>query len=305
MNGTSGVPVRRVAGAWRAAALSVRSRIATLVITAIALSGISASSASAYDVVWLNNSTSVPFTEGSFCVLVGSVSCAEFPEWQEGAVLQAGRANPGISLILQVTGVAPSSFKDTWYPPSGTSGYFEYNAVDPPIGPAFVQCSGDVPGFDCAVADKLYAYFQQVGSSSTEGLIGSPSPKRNNSSSSPVEARFWSGLAPVSRSGIALVPVASYSTRRRGTVRERVTLRSASGRVIGRGEKTVRFATRANIEVRLAPGVARAVASGGSVKVRASVTHADGTVGKGQATNGLVLTRLTPALRPLLHLPAG
>ncbi len=304
MKGTSGVPVGGVAGAWQAAVRLVRLRIVALVIVALALSGISASSASAYDVVWLNNATSVPFTEGSFCVLVGAVSCAEFPDWQEGAVLAAGRSNPGISLVLQVTGAAPASFKDTWYPPSGISGHFEFYAIDPPIGPAFVQCSGDVPGFDCAVADKLYAYLQQIGSSSPEGLIGSPSPKRNGSSP-PVEARFWSGLVPVSHSGTALVPVASYSTRRRGAVRERVILRSVSGEVIGRGEKTVRFGTRTNIAVRLARGVARTVAGGSSVKVRASVTNADGTVGKGQAVNALVLTKLTPALRPLLHLPAG
>jgi len=304
MKRASGVPIGSVAGAWRAAFLWVRLRFAVLVIVAIALGGIGASSASAYDVVWLNNSTSVPFTEGSFCVLVGAVSCAEFPAWQEGAVLAAGQSNPGISLVLQVTGVTPSAFKDTWFPPSGISGHFEFDAVDPPIGPAFVQCSGDVPGFDCAVADKLYAYFEQIGSSSPEGLIGSPSPQRNGSSS-PVEARFWSGLAPVSHGGIALVPVASYSTRRRGTVRERVILRSGSGRVLGRGKKTIRFGTRASIEVRLARGVSRTVASGSSIDVRASVTHADGTVGKGQTTNALVLTRLTPALRPLLHLPAG
>ena len=78
----------------------------------------------------------------------------------------------------------------------------------------------------------------------------------------------------------ALVPVATYSTRRRGTVREHVVLRSSGGRFIGRGEKTMRFGQKANIGVRVTSGVARKVACGTSIKVQASVTHADGTVGR-------------------------
>jgi hypothetical protein len=150
--------------------------------------------------------------------------------------LAADQANPGIWAILQVTGATPASFTITCYP-SGSSNYFQVLAVDPPIGPAFVQCSGSMPGFSCSVVDSLFAYLQQDGSS---WLLGG--------SSSPVEARFWSGLAPVSRGGIALVPVATYSTRRRSTVRERVVLRSSGGRVIGRGEETMRFGQTANIE---------------------------------------------------------
>lgn len=293
MKRASGVPLRGVAGAWRVAPRSFRLRVATLAIFAIALSGIGASSALALDFVWLNNQTSVPFTQESLCLFVDYLECPA--EWKEGAVLAAGQSNPGISLVLQVVGVTPAHVTTTWYP-SGISGHFTFTATDPALSPAFVQCYGDVPGFTCTVVHQLFAYLQTTGSASS-GLLGS--------SSSPVEARFWSGLAPVSRGGIALVPVASYSTRQHGTARERVVLRSASGEVIGRGEKAVHFGARANIQVQLTPRVARAVARGASIKVRASVTHADKTAGTGQAANSLVLTRLTPTLGHLLQLPAG
>lgn len=85
---------------------------------------------------------------------------------------------------------------------------------------------------------------------------------------------------------------------------ERVVLRSSSDRVIGHGEKTMQFNQRANIEVRLTSAVARKIARRKSIEVRASVANADGTAGKGQTTT-LALTKLTPALRPLLHLPAS
>ena len=295
MTRPSGVLVRRVAGAWRVAVVSVRVRIAAVAVLAIALGGISASSASAYDEVWLNNQTNVAFTQHSLCILVGALQCSEEDggAWLEGAVLAAGQVNPGISAILQLTGPTPVSFTTTWYP-SGSSNYFQVTGVDPPLSPAYITCTGSVPGFDCAVADELYAYLEQDGSSSSLG----------KGKSSPVEARFWSGLAPVSRVGIASVPVATYSTRRRGTVRELVVLHSNSGTIIGRGEKTMRLGQKAYIEVRLTSGVARKIASGTSVEIHASVAHADGTVGEGQATT-MVLTKLTPALRRLLHPPAG
>jgi hypothetical protein len=183
----------------------------------------------------------------------------------------------------------------TWYP-SGLSGHFTFVATDPPLSPAFVQCYGNVPGFACSVVHQLFAYLQTTGSASS-GLLGS--------SSSPVAARFWSSLAPVSSSGVALLPVASYSARQRGTVRERVVLRSMSGAIIGRGEKAVQFGARANIRVQLTPRVARTVARGKGIKVRASVALVSGTAGAGQTTDALVLTRLTPSLRPLLHPPSG
>lgn len=165
--------VRRAAGAWRVAVVSVRVRIAAVAIFAIALSGVGASSAAAYDEVWLNNQTNVPFTQGSLCLFVGSVPCAteDGGAWMEGSVLAANQANPGINAILQVTGATPASFTTTWSP-SGSSNHFTFVAVDPPIGPAFVQCNGSVPGYNCSVVRGLFGYLQQDGSSSSLGARG-------------------------------------------------------------------------------------------------------------------------------------
>ena len=66
----------------------------------------------------------------------------------------------------------------------------------------------------------------------------------------------------------------------------------------------MRFNQQANIKVRLTSGVARKVASSPSLKVHASVKGANPNSGTGQATT-LILTKLTPALGGLLHLPAG
>jgi hypothetical protein len=195
--------------------------------------------------------------------------------------LAAHQSNPGISYVCSVECYVPYDWS-----PEGEYGfqYFAWIAHDPAIGSAWLQCYGSVAGFDCYVTG-LAAYIEQTNSASSE---------RNGQS--PVEARFWSGLAPVNHSGFALVPVASYSSRQHGTVRELVVLRSKTGAVIGRGAKTMRFDTRTNIDVRLTPSVARTVAGGKSITVRASVTNAHGTVGTGQTTNVLTLTKLTSAL---------
>jgi hypothetical protein len=283
MKGASGVSPGRVVGAWRVALGSVRLRVAALSITAIALSGLGASTASASDTFWLNNSTGTSFTQ--------RLDCSSEPvcpsAWQQGALLAAGQSNPGISVTLG----AGSDFDTNWTTSGGVhQGDFVVAAVDPVFKSAYLNCYGSVRGFDCYVTG-LNAYFQQTGSAL---------PGRGRHGQAPVAARFWSSLAPVGRSGIAFVPVASYSTRRRGAVRERVVLRSPKGAVIGRGEKTVRFNTRTNIDVRLTPTVARTIASGKTVNIRASVTHADGTKGTGQTTKALTLTKLTPGLRGLL-----
>jgi len=271
-------------------------RLALALVLAIAVAGLcgtTASSASAYDEVWLNNATSVRFTEGSLCLLVGSLSCSNFPEWEEGSVLAAGKSNPGIRLILQVV-TSPIYFYDTWEP-AGVSGHFKFIAVDPVLGPAYVECygEGDVSGFSCSVADKLYAYLHQD-SGVSAGLLGAqPS----------ADATFWSGVAPVNRKGIALVPVASYSRSKQGKVRERVVLRSSS-REIAHAETTLQYGQRAEVEVKLPPSIARLVAGGKSLDVQAAVAHADGTEGTGQSTT-LTLTKLTAAEKTRLHLPSS
>jgi hypothetical protein len=287
------VSVRRIAGVARAAFAKVHYRVAALAVAVVMVGGIGASNASAFDEVWLNNASNVPFTQESYCILVGAVTCPQEDNsaWVRGAVLAAGKQNPGIFAILQVVPeFLDPTLTTTWYP-SGSGNYFTFYAEDPAIGPVIVQCYGNVPGFSCGVVGGLYAYISQTGSASATGPA-------------PVLARFWSGVAPVTRGGIALVPVASYSLRRHGAARERVVLSGPKG-VIATGEKTVRFGTRTEIEVRLPSGIVRALARVESVDVRASVKHADGTVGTGQTTRRLLLTTLTPALKRVLHLPPG
>jgi hypothetical protein len=250
---------------------------------ALVLTGFVASSASALTEVWLNNQTSVPFTEESLCITVDEISpCPE--DWREGFVLSAGQSNPGIELDLQVVGAVPAHLQDSWSP-GGLPGNLKFEAIDPVFGPTAVECwSEEMPGFSCSVVHGLFAYIQRS-TSSTELLGAVPS----------ADARFWSGVAPVGKGGTALVPVASYSGQRGGKVRERVVLRGGAGKVIGSGEKTVQFGRRTSIGVHLTAGVARMVARGEDITVRASVTHADATEGTGQATT-LALTKLTSDL---------
>lgn len=276
----------------RARAVTLRSRLAVVVAlatAAIALVSLGASSASALTEVYLNNPTSVSFTEESACFFV--VATLECPRgWNKGDVLAAGESNPGLYLPLQATYTEAAKISDSWYPNGGLSGHMSFYAYDPPIGATIVECSGDVPGFSCSVVDELYAYFHQDEGSSSQLLGGSPS----------ADATFWSGLAPVKGAGVALVPVASYSTQRQGQVRELVVLRTKRGVVIGHGEQTVQFGQRAQIAVRLTRGVARMIAAGRNIKVEASVTHADGTEGAGETTS-VMLTKLTPAIAHLIH----
>lgn len=288
------VPVGRFCVGQVAGCLSARLRIAVAVALAVtALCGMTVSSASAYDEVWLNNETSVPFTEGSLCILVGSVSCLDFPEWEEGAVLAAGKSNPGIHLLLNVV-TSSIDFQDTWEP-SGVSGHFKFIAIDPVIGAAYVECygEGNVSGFSCSVVDKLYAYLHQDSGASSTLLGAQPS----------ADVTFWSGLAPVNPKGVALLPVANYSSQGQGKVRERVVLRSNS-REIAHAETTLRFGERAEVEVKLPPSVAKLIARGKTLDVQAAVAHADGSEGTGQSTT-LALTKLTAAEKKLLHLPSS
>lgn len=288
--GLESAPVRP-----RARASAVRSRIALILALAtitIALSGFGASSASALTQVYLNNPTSVSFTEESACYFV--VATLECPGgWNRGDVLAAGRSNPGLYLPLQATYTDAASISDSWYPSGGLSGHMAFSAYDPPVGPTIVECSGDVPGFSCSVVDELFAYFHQDDGSSSQLLGASPS----------ADAGFWSGLAPVRGGGVALVPVASYSTPPHGSVRELVVLRTKRGTVIGHGVRTVQFGQRARIEVQLTRGVARMIARGKTIKVEASVTHADGTEGTG-VTTSIMLAKLTPALGRVIHVAA-
>ncbi|HTQ67503.1 MAG TPA: hypothetical protein VMI13_02310 [Solirubrobacteraceae bacterium] len=252
------------------------------------MSGIGSSTASGLTSVYLNNPTSVSFTQESLCLFtVGTVPCPI--GWKEGEVLAAGRSNPGLYLPLQSTPLEAAKIHTEWAPNGGLGGEMTFWAIDSPLAPTIVKCYGNVPGFSCSVVDELFAYLHQDDGSSQ--LLGaSPS----------ADARFWSGLAPVRGGGVALVPVASYSARAQGKVRERVTLRTKHGSVIGSAQQTLRFGQRAQVEVRLTRGAARTIEAGKRIKVEASVAHADKTEGTGQTTT-LTLTKLTPALAKLMH----
>lgn len=281
MAGSSVVAAHRVSVAQRVGAVSLRRRIALLVTVAMAvgaIAGIAAASSSAYDEAWLNNDSNTNLTEGSLCILVGSLACPS--EWSEGAVLKAGRANPGIMLPLQVV-TSGVNFSDKWEP-SGVSGVIRFYAYDPVVGAAFVECygEGNVGGLSCSVVDHLYAYIHGD-SGATSGLIGStPS----------ADVGFVSGVAKVSRRGVAMVSIESYSRLQHGSVRERVVLHGSKGRELGHGEKTVQFGQRAEIAIPLPANIAKTVAHAKKgLEVQASVEHADATHGTGEATK-IVLT---------------
>jgi len=265
--------------------------LAALAGAAIALAGLGASSASALTNVYLNNPTSVSFTEESLCLfVVGTVPCPE--GWKNGDVLRAGESNPGLRLPLQTTVIEAAKIHDKWAPNGGLSGDMEFFADDAPFGETIVECWGNVPGISCSVVDHLFAYLHQDDGSSSQLLGAAPS----------AEARFWSGTVAVKSGGLALVPVATYSSSSQGSARERVVLHTKRGVIVGSGEKTIQFGHRADVGVRLTKGVAKMIAHGERIDIEASVEHADGTEGTGETTT-VVLTKLTPALERLIYLP--
>lgn len=281
MAAASVVSTPRVSVAQLTGVVSLRRRIAMIVTVAAAvaaLAGITASSSSAFDEAWLNNDSNANLTEGSLCILVGSIACPS--EWLEGAVLKAGKANPGIMLPLQVV-TDSVSFSDKWEP-SGVSGVIRFYAFDPVLTPAYVECygEGNVGGLSCSVVDHLFAYIHGD-SGSTSGLLGStPS----------ADVAFASGAAKVNGHGIAMVSIASYSRLQHGSARERVVLHGSKGKELGHGEKTVQFGQRAEIAVPLPAKFARTVVHAKrGLEVQASVEHADSTQGTGETTK-IVLT---------------
>jgi hypothetical protein len=288
--------VRREAGHVRRRARggTLRSRIAlvlALSATTVALCGLGASNASAVEQLFLNNPTSVSFTQEDLCLfVVGTIPCPS--GWNKGEVLPAGKSNPGLYLPLQTTVIEEAKIHAEWVPNGGLSGAMQYLAIDGPFGEALVECYGNVPGFSCSIVDHKFAYFHQD-DGAPSGLLGaSPS----------ADARFWSGTIVVKGNGVALVPVDSYSTQPQGSVRERVTLHTKRGVVVGTGEKTLQFGRKADVGVKLTRGVAKLIAHGERIDIEASVQHADGTEGTGETTT-MVLTKLTPALEKVIQLP--
>ncbi|HET7416614.1 MAG TPA: hypothetical protein VFJ61_03170 [Solirubrobacterales bacterium] len=103
-------------------------------------------------------------------------------------------------------------------------------------------------------------------------------------------SRLVSSLARVSE-GRAKVRVQVFGTGSR-PVRDRITLRTRSGRLLGRGLGTSRTATRPRlVAVPLTPVARQLLAKKKEIVVRASLAHADGTPGSGDETKQLVLRR--------------
>jgi hypothetical protein len=106
-------------------------------------------------------------------------------------------------------------------------------------------------------------------------------------------SRLVSSLARVT-GGTAKVRVQVFGTGSRA-VRDRVTLRTRSGRLIGRGHGTSQTATRPRlISVPLTPFAQQLLAKKDEIVVRASLAHADGTPGSGDETKQLTLRARLP-----------
>jgi hypothetical protein len=106
-------------------------------------------------------------------------------------------------------------------------------------------------------------------------------------------SRLVSSLARVAGDR-AKVRVQVFGTGSR-VVGDRITLRSRSGRLLGRGLGTSRTATRPRlISVALTPFARRLLAKKKEIVVRASLAHADGTPGSGDETKQLTLRARLP-----------
>ncbi len=161
-----------------------------------------------------------------------------------------------------------------------------------------VQCI--IPDLESELFDELFpASIEMLMSAEADGTTcivewlpgkGSGSALARAASLAPAgwHSRMVDSLARVA-GGTAKVRVEIFGSGKR-TVRDRVTLRTRGGRLIGSATGAGHTAAGPRtIAVPLAPFAQRALAQKGELMVRARLRHADGTPGTGDRTRQLVL----------------
>ncbi len=270
-------------------ALARRVGLAVVVATAVS-AGVTATPASAEVDFWLNNASPDSFGPTN----------AWTPD-ADGANPSSGigyyQQNPGVLFFVgdgndtnQSTGSYSYAIEDGLNSPGGVT----VSADDPFIGASSLACTtwGTFINGDPIVCN--------VDGSGSIGWIAAyiedPGPSYNSMSlggSHTAHVRFASTLAPVDAKGVALVPVKSYSAEKsRFSVRERVTLKTKSGRQIARGVDVITSNTPGYLRIRISDEkVLKLVRSGHDIEVQANVKHASG--GQGVSGSGDTLGTLT------------
>jgi hypothetical protein len=177
---------------------------------------------------------------------------------------------------------------------TGGTGLFGFFAEDPVVGGATVSCPG---GSESPILNEMSAEVDGT-TCTVEWLPGAgPSGSARASAVAAPNAkytRFVSSLAPVV-DGMARVAVQAFA-RRDLLVEDEVVLRTLGGHVIGRATTLLRVGAKAKrIAISLAPAARKALAQGGDLVVKASISHVDGSKGSGDTTSQLVLRRRAPS----------
>lgn len=176
----------------------------------------------------------------------------------------------------------------------GSVGAFGFGAFDPAVGSSSLSCQANGSEWE---EGNYYTPIESFMTIEADGhsctIAWLPGARPSGLARVPLASMGWhsrltDSLAPVS-SGRAKVSVQLFGKGRRA-VRDRVTLRTRSGRPIGQAEGTSKLGARAHaIAVPLAPFARERLAEKRELIVRASLTHADGTPGSGDTTKWLLL----------------
>jgi hypothetical protein len=283
-----------------------RSSILTLLL-ALALGILGVSGAQAEDAFYLESSTGMKFGGEYMDSIEPGCWFGPTGNMIPGNAAEDGSIRSDISPFDQCS--------DAW---GGAFGFglngqnyfgFEFGAYDWGLASATLDCEGR--GVESAEIEGVNP-IERLMSAEVDGLTctiewlpgARPSPLRRPLSGDrgyaqePLAAKGWhsrivSSLATV-RGGKAKVRSQIFGRPRR-EIRDRLTLRMPSGRLIGRGVGSGETGSRAHrITVPLAPFARQLLAEKKDLLVRASLTHADGTPGSGDETSQLVLRAGSP-----------
>jgi hypothetical protein len=171
---------------------------------------------------------------------------------------------------------------------------FRFEARDPVVGTATLSCPSEwYERFTEFGIAKLETMVSEVdGTTCTVEWLPGDAPESATGSTvgrpSPTYSRFVDSLASISTDDAGVM--VQVFGREQHRVEDAITLRTSSGRLIGRTTASLRAdAKEKRVDVPLDPATRRALTRHGFLVVRASIHPVDGSPGDGDSTSQLVL----------------
>jgi hypothetical protein len=182
----------------------------------------------------------------------------------------------------------------TYYVHGKGIGAIGFGGFDPLVGSATVECQAN--GYEWEEGN-FYTPIERYMTSEADGLTctaewlpgqGPPQSARSSRAEGGWHSRLVNSLAPV-KGGAAMVSVQVFG-RGNHSLRDQVTLRTRSGKLIGSGSGVSEVGARAHrIAVPLAAFARKRLKQKHELTVRAVLRHVDGAPGTGDETKQLVL----------------